>query len=140
MKLIDTVRAGMMLNVNTHRVRTFIRKGYLNDYVPINPERKKHFPKLSLDEVRAFKQNYVITKREVFPRNGNIHMGREYTVDLPTTVKEAMKELSAVKDLPIPVPPKYLPINRETLTPVQSFNERLKAIEEKLDFLIGMWK
>lgn len=124
-KFIDTAQAGRLLNVSYHRVHTLIKRGYLKDHKPYNSEHKKHYALLDMSEVKEFKRNFVLGSRDVLPRtapSGNGHHPERPSVEMP-----------------IPIPPTYLPIKPEAKTPVQSFNERLQAIEEKLDLLIKMW-
>lgn len=132
-RLIDTAQAGEILGVHYGRIRTLIRQGYLKDHNPIVEGKKKHFSKLDVAEVREFKKNYRLEYRTVTPRvaktsiNGN--EVRVHTPHAPVTPR----------DMNVPVPASFKPITRETPSPVQSFNDRLMAIEAKIDILIKIW-
>lgn len=113
MKLIDTHQAGDILGVTKARVRSLIKLGLLKDYNPVDPAHRRHHNKVSITEVRELKKNYTFKRRAVLP-NGN-----------SSTIQHIERVV--------------VPVVQEQPTAVQSFNARLRAIEEKLNILIKLW-
>lgn len=138
-KLIDTAAAGAILGINTHRIRTLIRKGYLKDHKSVNPTHKKHHPKLDRDEVKEFKRAYHILPREIRPKlHSGIHGNGNYVASEEPIIREmAQGKTAAMRAKP---EPKVEPAHPVATPLAQSFGDRLRAIETKLDELIALWK
>ena len=109
--IINSRQAADILGVSLSTVQGLAKKGLLKPVSGSDKNKHKHF---EAKDVRAFKAEYK-PKKKIYNTNGHLPL----TSDAPIKTNTEMYE---VKD-----------------SPVKSFNERLKRLEDKIDVLIRMW-